>query len=138
MSIDPTGILLGLTDCLQHVAFDALAKSIPIVCVVQGFRRPSSDQSLVEQIFVIRRRSGRFVDQALVPAVEALPLSYTKFPLSRYLRQYVDPGAHVLRAFGVMRTARQHGVRPGAQTFLVGRVKLRDGRAESMQVAAHV
>ena len=125
--IDPTGVLFGLADRLQHVGFDPIDE----ISSSRQFGRSTAPtatphQSLIKQVFVIR--GGRWLRRStmrLMAAIEAPPFAHSKPPQCRHLRENIDPRAHILRTLRIMRAGRQHGVRPVAQALLIGEMKLR-------------
>src|SRR5215469_8860881 len=128
-------MLFGLAGSLERVFFDALRIGLPSV-IVEFPKWPSSDQSLVEKVFIVSRRRGMAIDQVLLAAIPIAPATQVKKPHERYLGQHVDAGTDVFGTFGIMRRTGQHRIRPTGKMLVVGTVKFLGGRAEVHGIAS--
>src|SRR5215212_4466443 len=98
-------------------------ETLPAPCV-RFSDRPGAQQRLVQEVLVIMARGEFPTSVAAVWGIELAPAHHLLAPLTWDLREYVDPGAHVLAALGVVRGGREHRVRPALDALGVQTVKL--------------
>src|SRR5215212_1980825 len=125
--------------CASRIAFSMYAfmrsRNASSPCV-RFSDRPGAQQRLVQEVLVIMARGEFPTSVAAVWGIELAPAHHLLAPLTWDLREYVDPGAHVLAALGVMRGGRAPRVRPALEALGVQTGKLGDGDAEALRLAA--
>ncbi len=106
--------------------------------VRREFQRPRSQQRLIEVIFIRAIRCLSAIDIAFVTTIEAFETQQRTAPYGSQLREYVEPGANILAAFGIMRGTRGQRVRtylcPLAHTLM----KRLRRHPETARIAAHL
>src|SRR4030095_9158673 len=105
----PASAALGLLGGLLHVADDPCGEALERLLAVG---RPGADQRLVEQVLVVAVRGAVAVDLLLEASRVRAPPPHLGGPGGRHLRQYVDAGADVLAALGVVGGGGQHRLGP--------------------------
>src|SRR2546422_10890737 len=136
--IRPTGSLLGFPNGLQHVLVDAIAELSPRSCPFCSPRRPSTDQGLIKEVFVIPRRSFGAIHHPLFICVHLPPATDVSSPESWNLRKYINAGANIFGTFAIVCRSVQEAVRPGFRALLEFTMELFRRDTEFAGITSHL
>ena len=134
--IRPTSVLFRLAHSFEHVISHALFE-FPVRGLFRA-DRPRADESLVEQVFIVARRSFFAIHQAFFRVIQLPPATNSAAPKHRHFGKHIDAGADILGPLAVMSGSGKHGMRPCLRALLGFAMKLRRDDAEYAGVSSDV